>query len=121
MTDETNPKDALGIKKPPLNLNPASALIHMSMAMANGAKKYGEFNWRKKKVKASIYIAAAERHMKEWYDSRVENADDSCVHHLGHAMACFAIILDAQETGNLVDDRPEPGATAALIKRLTDV
>lgn len=117
--DAENPKDALGIKKPPLNLNPAAALLHMSMAMGNGAVKYGAYNWRGKKVKGSIYIAAAERHMKAWYDSREEVASDSGVHHLGHAMACLAIILDAQATGNLVDDRPAPGATSELIDLLT--
>jgi hypothetical protein len=114
----TNPKDLLGLKKPPLNLFPPAALIHGSMAMGNGAAKYGPYNWRKNKVIASIYIAAAMRHMASWYDGE-QNADDSGVHHLGHALACLAIILDAEATGNLVDDRPDAGASSHLIAKLT--
>lgn len=113
-----NPKDLLGIKKPPLNLFPPAALIHGAMAMGNGAAKYGPYNWRKNKVIASIYVAAAMRHLASWYDGE-EVADDSGVHHLGHTLACIAIILDAYETGNLVDDRPEAGASAHLIVKLT--
>jgi hypothetical protein len=39
------------------------------------------------------------------------------VHHLGHAMACCAILLDARETGNLADNRPTPGAAGDMIRR----
>ncbi len=114
----TNPKDLLGLKKPPLNLFPPAALIHGSMAMGNGAAKYGPYNWRKNKVIASIYIAAAMRHIVSWED-REDAAEDSGVHHLGHALACLAIILDAEATGNLIDDRPDAGASAHLIAKLT--
>lgn len=114
----TNPKDLLGLKKPPLNLFPPAALIHGSMAMGNGAAKYGPYNWRKNKVIASIYIAAAMRHIASWQD-REDAAEDSGVHHLGHALACLSIILDAEATGNLIDDRPEAGASAHLISKLT--
>jgi hypothetical protein len=42
------------------------------------------------------------------------------VHHLGHAIACLAILLDAQEAGMLVDDRPILGASGfcRVLKRL---
>ena len=110
----TNPKDLLGIKKVQLNLVPASSTIYQALAMEDGAVKYGPFNWRTKKVKASIYVAAAIRHIQAWFDGE-ENASDSGKPHLGHALACLGILADAKETGNLADDRPVPGPAAKLI------
>lgn len=104
--DLANPKDLIGAKKLSLTVFPDVALAHGTHAMMNGAKKYGPYNWRDKKVRASIYIEAARRHLAQWLD-REEHAYDSGVHHLGHAMACCAILLDAQEAGCLVDDRPQ--------------
>lgn len=72
----------------------------------DGADKYGPYNWRDNAVIASIYVDAATRHLTAWLEGE-ELAADSEVHHLGHAIACLAILLDAQETGNLVDDRPK--------------
>lgn len=115
----TNPKDLLGIKKVQLNLVPASSIIYQALAMEDGAKKYGPYNWRENKVIASVYVAAAMRHLQAWYDSGEEVAEDSKRPHLGHAMACLGIIIDAKETGNLVDDRPPSGAAATLIKNWT--
>ncbi len=110
----TNPKDLLGIKKVQLNLVPASSIIYQALAMEDGARKYGPFNWRSNKVIASIYIAAAMRHLQAWQDGE-ELAEDSQKPHLAHALACIGIIVDAKETGNLVDDRPLPGAASKLI------
>lgn len=115
----TNPKDRIGMKKPPLSLVPSSGIIHCAQAMKNGAIKYGPYNWRDEKVSARIYIDAAMRHLYEWLD-REENAKDSGVHHLGHAMACCAILLDAQENGQLVDDRPKAGKAAELVEQFTE-
>lgn len=115
--DDSNPKDRLGIKKVQLNLVPASSKIYQALAMEDGAKKYGPYNWREKKVRASIYVAAAMRHLEAWHDSREEVADDSKKPHLGHALACIGIIVDAFETGNLIDDRPVAGPAAKLITK----
>lgn len=112
----TNPKDLLGIKKVQLNLVPPSSIIYQALAMEDGAKKYGPYNWRENKVIASIYVAAAMRHLQQWYDGE-ELAADSQKPHLAHALACLGIIVDAKETGNLVDDRPLPGAASAMIAR----
>lgn len=113
----TNPKDLLGIKKVQLNLVPTSSTIYQALAMEDGAQKYGAFNWRENKVIASIYVAAALRHLAAWYDGGEELASDSKKPHLGHALACIGIIVDAFETGNLVDDRPKPGASPQLIAK----
>jgi hypothetical protein len=119
--DSTNPKDLLGAKKVSITKLPAVAMLHAAHAMMNGAEKFGAYNWRQKKVQAEIYIDAAFRHITAW-NEREECASDSGVHHLGHAIACLAILLDAQETGNLVDDRPtESGAYPKALARLNEL
>jgi hypothetical protein len=101
----TNPKDLVGNTKVSLSKFPAIGTMMGAMAMMDGAEKYGPYNWRDKAVVAHIYVDAARRHLDEWFEGQ-ETADDSKVHHLGHAIACCAILLDAQATGNLIDDRP---------------
>ena len=111
-----NPKDLLGAKKPDLSVVPPAAMLHLAAAMMDGAAKYGSFNWRDNAVLARVYVAAAMRHLLQFLDG--EDSDPvSRVHHLGHAMACCAIVLDADETGNLSDDRPSPGAAGDMIRR----
>jgi hypothetical protein len=115
---DDNPKTALGIKKPSLSSVPPASLIHLARAMADGRRKYGHMNWREKNVSSTIYYDAMLRHVFAWLDG--ENvAEDSGVHHLGHVMACCAIILDAQANGNLNDDRPIPGPASKVIKEFT--
>lgn len=88
--------------------------------MLDGKRKYGLTNWRGNSVAASVYLDAKLRHMFAWWDAREELAPDSLVHHLGHDMACSAILLDAIATGNLIDDRPEvPGAFVEMVKEWT--
>jgi hypothetical protein len=112
----TNPKDLIGATKVDLSVVPPAALLHLASAMMDGAKKYGPFNWRENKVKGRVYVTAMMRHLLQYLDG--EDIDPtSGVHHLGHAMACAAILLDARETGNLADDRPLPGAAGAMIRR----
>lgn len=100
-----NPKDLLGMKKPSLTKIPALASLWESLAMMDGAGKYDPYNWRSKAVLASIYVDAAKRHIDAWFEGQ-KYAEDSGCHHLGHARACLAILLDAEATGNLKDDRP---------------
>lgn len=115
---DNNPKTAFGIKKVNLALNPPAALIYMALGFMDGAIKYGPYNWRDNQVSTMIYLAAFKRHMDAWLDGE-ELAEDSGKPHLAHALACLAIIVDAKETGNLIDDRPKPGAAAALLKKWT--
>jgi hypothetical protein len=113
---DDNPKTVLGIRKVSLSKVPGSAILYTALAFMDGARKYGAFNWRTKTVTASIYVDAAKRHLDEWFDGQ-ELASDSKVPHLGHAMACIAIIIDAHETGRLNDDRPPPGPMSKLIEK----
>lgn len=115
-----NPKDLVGAKKVSTTKLPAVAILHGSRAMMDGARKYNSYNWRDNKVQATVYLDACERHLMSWRE-REEKAPDSGVHHLGHAIACLAILLDAQETGNLIDNRPENGqAFFKVLARLNE-
>jgi hypothetical protein len=121
-TDETNPKDRIGQSKVSLSKVPPAALAHCAHALMDGASKYGAYNWRGKKVQAGIYVDAAQRHLLSWFEGQ-ESATDSGIHHLGHAMACLAILLDAQEGGNLIDDRPifdKPDKFDSVLSRLNE-
>lgn len=116
MTDgypDDNPKTAVGISKVPLHLVPPVATHYTALAFADGAKKYGPYNWREKRVSTSVYIAAAKRHLDAFWDGEDVSADAG-VHHLGHVMACCAILLDGMSIGMLNDDRPPKGAAARL-------
>lgn len=113
---EANPKDLIGAKKAPLRLVPPALIIETAAAMRNGAEKYGPYNWREKAVSLMTYIEAAQRHLLAFADGE-DFAEDSGVHHLAHAAACMAIIMDAMSIDKLIDDRPTPGAAAELLER----
>jgi len=115
-----NPKDRIGASKLPLHLFPASAVAMGAVGMANGAMKYGRNNFRAERVRASIYAAAAQRHLHAWLEGEEVDPDDG-VPHLGAVLANIAILVEAQTHGTLLDDR-NPGSPAAyrqLIDRLT--
>jgi hypothetical protein len=114
-----NPKDRLAAKKVDLSLLPDIATFHGAHAMMDGARKYGPYNWRDNAVLARVYIGAAKRHIAYW-SAGEETAKDSGVHHLGHAIACLAILLDAQATGNLGDDRAKSPELIDVLDALND-
>lgn len=111
-----NPKDLTGSTKVDLALVPPSGLVACALAMTDGALKYDPYNWREqgKPVQARTYVSAALRHLLKWFEGE-ELSSDAGVHHLGHTMACCAILIDAQAMGQLVDNRPRSGATARLL------
>lgn len=103
---DDNPKTAFGVQKAPMHLIPPPAMLAVAEVFGLGAKKYGAYNWREKTVSSSVYQAAALRHLMAWWDG--ENIDpESNQSHLAHAMACLAIILDAEKHQKLNDDRPK--------------
>jgi ribosomal protein S15P/S13E len=111
---DTNPKDAIGSTKLPLDLVPDTMPAYAALAFLEGATKYGSMNWRVAGVRASIYMAAAKRHMAKYWNG--EWADEKTkVPHLASAMACMAIILDADAAGKLTDDRPPKVDLTSLI------
>jgi hypothetical protein len=117
---ETNPKDAIGSSKLPLNLVPDSLLIYASTAFAEGGSKYSPYNWRIAGVRASVYKAAHDRHMSKWWNG--EDCDQATgVKHLASAIACLGIILDAELLGKLNDDRPPYAPIATLMEECEKV
>ena len=102
---DTNPKDAIGEGKLPLELIPDSMLAETSLAFLEGALKYGRFNWRMAGVRNSIYIAAARRHIAKYWNGE-DHDPTTQVHHLASAIAGLGIILDAELSKMLTDDRP---------------
>lgn len=115
MTLPPNPKQAAGDRKPPLGLVPPSAIVAMAEAMADGAAKYGAYNWRDLPVEVMTYLHANLRHVAAFLDGE-ECAPDSGRHHLAHAMASLAIVYDAIQCGCAIDNRPKPGAAGRLIE-----
>lgn len=114
----SNPKAITGAVKVSVSKLPPAGVIHGALAMMDGAEKYTPYNFRDVKISATVYVDALLRHVLAYFDGE-DLAPDSRAHHLGHAIACAAIILDAQERGNLIDDRPTTGPSAALLARLS--
>ena len=110
---DNNPKARLGALKAPLHLVPPSVKIALSEALADGATKYGAYNWRDEPISVSTYKGGLERHMDAYWDGE-EFAEDSGVHHLYHALANIALMIDARSVGTLVDDRPTAGAASRM-------
>ena len=100
-----NPKDLLAGRKLPLDLVPDSLEALAALGFLEGALKYGQFNWRVKPVRMSVYTGALKRHLKalrdgQWADPKTH------VPHISSIIACAAIIGDANLCGSLKDDRP---------------
>ena len=58
-TKETNPKQAVGVRKVPLHVVPCEVLMEIGLGMMEGARKYGAHNYRACGVRASVYYDAA--------------------------------------------------------------
>lgn len=117
-SNTVNPKDAIGAGKLPLFLWPTTATAMGCLGFLDGMLKYGRSNFREVGIRASIYQDAAKRHIDAWFEG--EDTDpDSGLPHLSHALACLAIIVDAQAAGKLTDDRMVAGGYRKLISSLT--
>lgn len=104
-TKPTNPKDRAATTRLDLSLFPATARAYGALAMAEGHLKYGGYNYRDAGVLASIYYAAAGRHLDKWFNGQ-ERDSKTGVPHLANALACIAVLIDAVECNKLNDDRP---------------
>jgi hypothetical protein len=114
----TNPKDIVGSNKLPLHLFPLTAVAAGCLAFLEGVLKYGRSNFRVVGVRSSIYYDAARRHLDSWFEG--EDIDpESGIDHLGKALACIAVLIDAKAAGKLNDDRMVRGGYAEHVARLT--
>jgi hypothetical protein len=111
---QSNPKDAIGSTKLPLNLVPDTIEVEVALAYLEGALKYGACNWRIAGVRSSIYYAAMKRHQKKWWNGQ-DSDPKTRVKHLASVIACAGILLDAELCGMLTDDRPPSAPLDKLI------
>lgn len=116
----TNPKDIIGTDKVPLGLVPGTTMAYLAVAHLEGDLKYGRVNWREAGIRTMIYVDACYRHIEKFKNG--EYADPQTqVPHLANALACLSIIVDAHESGKLIDDRPKPAPVPAVIDRLAGI
>jgi hypothetical protein len=115
-----NPKHYAGQKKIPFGDVPAIVEAELSLAMHEGARRYGAYNWRRDQIRASDYLAAARRHLAEFWELGEDIDGPSGVSHLVKAMATLCVLRDAQINGMLIDDRP-PAVSRAQWEHLEEV
>jgi hypothetical protein len=113
-----NPKQRYGDLKVPVHLVPSAGVLYEALAFAEGARKYGPYNWREKSVEAMTYIGAAMRHIQCYLDGEEYDPEitERPTHHLGLARACLGILADCIETGNLIDNRPPKGRAGPFLR-----
>lgn len=102
---QTNPKDAIADTRLPLHLVSPVIKAYQAVAHVLGNIKYGAWNWRPAGARASVYYSAQQRHMDAWWEGEKYDPTDG-TWHLANAQACINILIECQESGNLVDDRP---------------
>lgn len=98
----SNPKDSIGVTKPPLSCVPCGPLFEVGAAMLDGSCKYGRHNYREIGVRASVYYDAMMRHAMKWWEGEDRDRDSGCLH-LAHLAACALILTDCPD---VTDDRP---------------
>ena len=102
---DTNPKDAVGIKKAPVSTVSGPVIAELGLAMLEGARKYGRHNYRVSGVRASVYIDAAFRHLMKWWEGE-DDDPDSGISHVTKAFASLMVLRDAMIFKKWIDDRP---------------
>ncbi len=102
----TNPKDAVGIKKPRYySAIPMNVVREVGIAFLEGGMKYGRHNFRVAGVRADVYYDACIGHLADWWEGQ-DIDPDSGLHHITKAIACLFVIRDAQLNGLDNDNRP---------------
>ena len=104
-----NPKELAGSRKPATwSVMPRWVSLLVGRVMSVGAAKYGAFNYRESRIAASTYQDAMERHASLWFDGE-DNDPETGVSHLASIIASCSLLLDAQASGKLDDDRQKTG------------
>jgi hypothetical protein len=117
---DTNPKRQYGVASVPLNMWSPLASAYGSLGLYNGALKYGKANFANTPVEASIYIAAAFRHLSAWACGEEYDPADG-VPNLGGVLANIAILLEARAAGTLIDDRLKMAGYLKEIEKLKEI
>lgn len=117
-----NPKQLQGDYKVPLHLVPPGLSIYAAMALGEGglwkAVPYGPYNFRDSQVEAMTYIGGMLRHIQDYLDG-YDIDPDSPVNKpsLAGVAGSLAILIDATENGNLIDNRPRKGNARGMMDR----
>ena len=113
-----NPKELAGSKKPAIwSVFPRWVAHAVGRVMSVGAAKYGAFNYRESRIAASTYEDAIERHAALWFDGE-DNDPETGVSHLASVIASCILLMDAQRTGQLEDNRQKTGIVRAQLDEL---
>ena len=105
-TKLTNPKDSVGIRKwRCVSTIPLTVIWEVGVAMMEGARKYGAFNYRVAGVRASVYVDAAFGHLGQWWEGEDIDAE-SGLSHITKAIASLVVLRDSIIQQNIEDDRP---------------
>ena len=116
MTKPTNPKEAVGIRKPCISVLPFTVISECGVALTEGARKYGRHNYRAMGVRASTYFDATQRHLMAWWEG--EDIDpDSGLSHVTKAITSLMVLRDAEMQSMCTDDRP-PRSPEGWLKEL---
>ncbi len=115
LTKDNNPKRAAGDSKAPVHFVPPVAEVEIGLVLESGAEKYGVFNWRHEPISITTYVGAVRRHINAILDGQ-DIDPESGRPHWAHIAASASIALDADKIGNLIDDRPKPGAGPELME-----
>ena len=78
--------------KPDLDLIPPEFQDAVALAFMDGERKYSRHNYRNG-MEWTRLLSAAKRHLNA-FSAGEDYAEDSKVHHLGHAGACIAMLMD---------------------------
>jgi hypothetical protein len=112
-----NPKELAGSKKPATwSIMPRWVTLVVGRVMSLGAAKYGPFNYRASSISAATYQDAIERHAQLWFDGEDDDPETG-VSHLAAIISGCVLLMDAQATGMLHDNRQKTG----LARRTLDM
>lgn len=102
---ETNPKDAVGVRKVPFSVVPSQVIGEVGLALLEGGRKYGRHNYRVAGIRVSVYYDAALRHLTQWWEGQ-DMDPDSGLSHVTKAISTLVVLRDAMINGKFTDDRP---------------
>ena len=98
--------------KPPMELLSHHALVEIAKVFGEGAKKYGQFNYRGG-ISYGRLIGAAHRHLGAF--SAGEDLDpETGLSHVGHLACCAVMLLDMLREHPELDDRYRGTQKAAV-------
>lgn len=107
------------VKKVPMEFVSPLLQANASLALLNGANKYGLANYTAERVSKAMYVGAIERHLALY--KLGETYDEDGVPHLGAISGGISILLSAKEAGTLIEDMPKCDGQLEAFKQLNKI